>query len=115
MEFGDLRRDGSKSLILNDEQVAALPDCLPAIRDSMFVGGDRVIIKCESGIFRLHTPKRHGSARLFAGTEYITLTRPDMDYLVRVFHILQQQLRDCIILCRMCCPTDIVLSFEIIC
>ena len=45
------------------------------------------------GNFRLHTPRRHGSARLFVGTEYISLTLPDMEYLVRVFHIIQQQLR----------------------
>ena len=78
--------------ILADEQVAAFADCLPAIRDSMCVGGDRVVIKCESGNFRPHTPRRHGSARLFVGTEYISLTLPDMDYLVRVFHIIQQQM-----------------------
>jgi len=94
VEFCAIRRGGSKSLILSDEQLAALADCLPAIRDSMCVGGDQVVIKCESGNFGLHTPKRHGSARLFVGTEYISLTQPDMDYLVRVFHILQQQLRD---------------------
>jgi len=97
VEFGAIRRGGSKSLILSDEQVAALADCLPAIRDSMCVGGDRFVIKCESGNFRLHTSKRHGSARLFVGTEYISLTTLDMDYLVRVFHILQQKLRDYII------------------
>jgi len=97
VEFGAIRRGGSKSLILTDEQVAALADCLPAIRDSMCVGGNRVIIKCESGNFRLHTTKRHGSARLFVGIEYISLTQTYMDYLVRVFHILQQQLRDYII------------------
>ena len=74
--------------------MVALADCLPAIRDSTCVGGDQVVIKCESGNFRLHTPKRHGSDRLFVGTEYISLTQLDMDYLVRVFHILQQQLRD---------------------
>ena len=74
VEFGAVRRGGSMSLILTDEQVAALEDCLPAIRDSMCVGGDRVIIKFESGKFRLNTPKRHGSARLFVGTEYISLT-----------------------------------------
>ena len=96
VEFGAIRRGGSKCLILSDEEVTALADCLPAIRDSMCVGGDRVI-KCESGNFRLHTPKRHGSARLFVGTEYISLTQPDIDYLVRVFPILQQQLRDYII------------------
>ena len=94
VEFGAIRRGGSKSLILTDEQVATLADCLPALRDSMCVGGDRVINKCESGNFRLHTPRRYGSARLFVGTEYISLTQPNMDYMVRVFHILQQQLRD---------------------
>jgi len=93
VEFGAIRRGGSKYLILADEQVAALADCLPSIRDTMCVGGDRVVIKFESGNFRLHTPRRHGSARQFVGTEYISLTQPDMDYLVRVFHIIQQQLR----------------------
>ena len=43
--------------------------------------------------FGYTTPRRHGSARLFVGTEYISLTLPDMNYLVRVFHIIQQQLR----------------------
>ena len=63
----------------------------------MFVGGDRVVIKCECGNFRLHTPRRHGSARLFVGSEYISLTQPDIGNLVRVFPILQQQLRDYLI------------------
>jgi len=94
VEFGVIRRCVSKSLILADEQVAAMADCLPSIRDSMCVGGDRVIFKCESVNFRLHTPRRHGSARLFVGTGYIILTQPDIDYLVRVFPIMQQQLRD---------------------
>jgi len=56
VEFGAFRRGGSKCLILADEQVAALAHCLPSIRDSMCVGGDRVVIKCESGNFRLHNP-----------------------------------------------------------
>ena len=93
MEFGAIRKGGSKCLILADEQVVALEDCLPSIRDSMCVGGDRVVIKFESGYFRLPTPRRHGSARLFVGTEYNSLTQPDMDYQVRVFHFFQQQLR----------------------
>jgi len=88
VEFGATRRGGCKSLILTDEQVTALADCLLEIRDSMCVGGDRVI-KCESGNFRLNTPEKHGSARLFVGTDYISGTQPDPDYLVRVFHILQ--------------------------
>ena len=94
MEFGAIRRGGFKSLILAEEQVDALADCLPSIRESMYVGGDPVVIKFESGNFRLHTPSRHGSARLFVGTDYISLTQPDMDNLVQVFPFLQQQLRD---------------------
>jgi len=97
MEYGAIRRGGSKSLILTDKQGAALADCLLAIRDSMFVGGVRVIIKCDSGNFRLHIPKWHGSARLFVGTESVRRTQPGMDYPVRGFQILQQQLRDYII------------------
>ena len=88
VEFGAIRRGGSKTLILSDEQITALADCLPAIRDSMCVGGDRFVIKRESGNFRLHTPRRHGSGRLFAPTQYISLKQPDMDYLVGVFPIL---------------------------
>ena len=69
VELGAIRRGGSKSLILADEQVAALADCLPSLRDSICVGGDRVFIKCESGNFRLHTPRKHGSFSLSLGTE----------------------------------------------
>jgi len=39
LEFRANRRGGSKSLILTEEKVAALADCLTAIRDSMSVGG----------------------------------------------------------------------------
>ena len=97
MEFGSIRKGGSNSLILTDDQVATLADCLPANRVSMCVGVDRVIIKCNSGNFHLHTPRRNRSARLYFGTEYISLTQLDLDYLVRVFHIVQQQFRDYII------------------
>jgi len=39
VEFGATLRGGSKSLILTDEKVAALADCLPAIRDSILSVG----------------------------------------------------------------------------
>jgi len=39
VEFGAIRSGGSNSLILADEQVAAMADCLPAIRDTMCVMG----------------------------------------------------------------------------
>jgi len=51
VEFGAILKGGSKSLILSDEQVATLAECLPAIRDSMCVSRDRVIINCDSGNF----------------------------------------------------------------
>ena len=104
VEFCAIQRGGPKSLNLTDEQFDTLAGRLPAIRDSMLVGVDRFIIKCESGNIRLHPPKKHGSDRLFVGTEYISLTQPEMDYLVRVFHTLQQQLRDYIIALPDCCP-----------
>jgi len=46
VEIGAIRRGGFKCLILAEEQVASLADSLPSIRDSMCVGGDRVVIKC---------------------------------------------------------------------
>jgi len=61
-------------------------------------------MKCESGNFRLHTPKRHGSDILFVGTEYISLTQPDMDYGASV----TSYSKNCAItlsLCRACCVT----------
>jgi len=93
VEYGAIRMGGSKCLILADEQVVALADCLPSIRDSMCVGGDRCRHQVREWQLSSTHPRRHGSARLFVGTEYISLTQPDMDYLVRVFHILQQHLR----------------------
>jgi len=65
VEFGAIRRGGSKSLILADEQVDTLPGCLPAIHDFMCGGRDRVIINCESGKFSLHPPRRHELDTLF--------------------------------------------------
>ena len=112
VEFVAIRRAGLKSFILADEQVDTA-GCLPAIRDSMCVGGDRVFIKCERGNFRLHTPRRHGSARIYVGTEYISLSQPDVDYLVRVFHVAQQ-LRDYIIALPDVLSCHIVLKFRVI-
>ena len=68
VEFGAIRSGGSQSLILSDEQFVTLANCLDAIRDSICVGGE-LIIKCDSGNFRLHMPRRNGSARMFVGKE----------------------------------------------
>jgi len=51
VEFGVLRRaGGSKTLILSDEQVDALADTLPTLREDMWSGGARGC-RCESGAF----------------------------------------------------------------
>jgi len=97
VEFGGIRRWGSKRLVLADEEVDTLVGCLPAKRDSICVGGESVTIKYEIGNYRIHTKRRRGSARLFICTEYISPTQLDMDYLVRVFNVVQQQLRDYLI------------------
>ena len=56
VEFGAIRRGGSKSTILGDEQVDILVECLPAMSDSM-CRRDRVT-RCESvGNFRLQTTR----------------------------------------------------------
>jgi len=97
VEFDDIRGGWSKSLILADEQVDEFARCLPAIRYSMYVRGDRDVIRFDSGDFHLLTPSRHGSPRLYLGTECIRQTQPDINYLVREFDVVKQQSRDYII------------------
>jgi len=108
VDFDAIRWGGSECLILAVENVAS-------IRNSMCVGGDRVVIKCESGNFRVHTPRGHGSARPFVATEYLSLTQPDMDYPVRIFHILQQICANILAQCRTVVLCVIVLSLVYIC
>jgi len=60
VEFGVIRSCGSKAIILTDEQVYTLAQCLPVFADAMFKEGKVVgttVIKCESGNFRLDVPK----------------------------------------------------------
>ena len=78
VEFGAIRRGGSKSCILTDEQVASLAHCLPAIRDSICVGGDRVIIKCVCQLSTTHAKvARVGQTVCRHGVQSLTLA--DMD------------------------------------
>jgi len=56
------------------------------------------VVKCESGSLRLNTPRScRALARMYLGTEYICLTPLDLRYLARIFHVLQQYLRDFIL------------------
>ena len=55
VEFGVVRRGGGpKTLILSVEQVDAMAEALPMLRDAMCSGETSVgVRRCESGAFRL--------------------------------------------------------------
>ena len=91
VEFGAIRRGGSKSFILKDEHIDTLAVCLPKMLVSVCNGEGRGA-GCVSGAFRLSPPKKFGSARLYFDTQYISLTILDLQYLARMFYIVQQQL-----------------------
>ena len=95
VEFVVIRSSGSKAIVLTDEQVYTLAQCLPTIADAMCKEGKEVtpVINCESGNFRLGTPKRsHGLTSLYVGSEYICLKSMDLHYLTRMFNIVHLQL-----------------------
>jgi len=98
VEFGDIRSCGPKAIILADEQVYTLAQCLPDFADSMCKEGKEVVpptIKCESDNFRLGMPiRRRGLTRLYVDSEYICLTSLDQHYLARMFNIVHQQMPD---------------------
>ena len=87
VEFGAIQRGGSKSNVLKDKHIDMLANCLPKMIFSVCNGEG-------TGAFRLLPPKNVGSARLYFGTQYISLTILDLQYLARMFHNVQQQLRD---------------------
>jgi len=90
MEFGVIRRRGSKSIIHTDEQVYTLAECLTKAQESMCKGKEeeKPVIRCESG--------SRGVAAVWPeciSAEYIRLTPLDLQYLARIFHVVQQYLR----------------------
>jgi len=97
VEFGVLRRGGGpKTLILNDEQVDALAETLPTLREDMCIGEARGR-SCESGASRMDVTRSWRTARLYVDSEFISLTLKDIEYLSRMFIIVQQQLCDYIV------------------
>jgi len=94
VEFGVMRRGGSISILLTDEHIDTLANCLPKMLVSFCNGAAVASVGCESGAFRLSPPKKYGSARLYFGTQYISVTLLDLQYLARIFHIVRQQLRN---------------------
>ena len=56
VEFGAIRRCGSKSNILTDQKVHTLAECIPKIHESMCEREEeeeKSVIKCGSGSFRI--------------------------------------------------------------
>jgi hypothetical protein len=97
VEFGVLRRAGGpKTLNLGDEQVDALAETLPTLRGDMCSGGARGC-RCESGAIRLDVTRSGRTARLYVDSQFISVALQDIEYLSRMFNIVQQQLRDYIV------------------
>jgi len=94
VEFGAIRRGGSKSILLTDEHIDTLADSLPKMLISICYWGTGTApaVGCESRTFRLSPPNNFGSARLYFGKQYIRLLILELQYLARKFHIVQQQL-----------------------
>jgi hypothetical protein len=98
VEFGAVRRGGGlKTIILSDEQVNAMAECLPLLRDAMCGGNPVGGSGCKSGVFRLDVTRSHRMARLYVDSQYISLTLLDIDYLSRMYNVVQQQLGDYIV------------------
>ena len=53
--------------------------------------------RCESGAFRLDVTRIRLTTRLYFDSQFISLTSQDIEYFSRMFHIVQQQLRDYIV------------------
>jgi len=104
VEFGVVRRGGApKTLILSDEQVDALAETLPTLRDDMCIG-EAVGRSCESGAIRLDVIRGRRTARLYVDSQFMSLTLWDIEYLSRMFIILHS---NCVIISwyfKTCCP-----------
>ena len=99
VEFGVVRRGGGpKTIILRDEQIDAMRDGLPKLSEAMCSGGEPACgNECKSGAFRFNVTRSRRMARLYVDSQHISLTLPDIDYLSRMFNVVQQQLRDYIV------------------
>ena len=96
MDFWVVRKcGGPKNLILSDEQVDALTEGLTMLRDAMCSGETSVGVRgCERGVFWLNVTRSLPTARLYAESQYISVTLTGIDYLSLMFSVVKNQLRD---------------------
>jgi len=95
VESGVISCCGSKAIIVTDEQVYTLAQCVPTFADAMCKEGEEgtPVIKCESSNFRVGMPRRRRwLIRLYLGSEYTCLKSMDLHYLTRMFNIVHLQL-----------------------
>jgi len=85
VEFGSVKKIGSTILILDDWQVNKMVQCLPTICESM-CGNEQYGYK-ESN-FRMNTTRSYRTA----SRQYISLKLGDLQYLSRIFYVIQNQL-----------------------
>lgn len=78
MEFGGVKKAGSTLIILNDQQVNKMPECLPRICE--FICGNEQYV-CKDGDIRLNTIWNYRVARLYVEKQYINLRLDDLQYL----------------------------------
>jgi len=90
VEFGSVKKNGSTILIFDDLQVDKMAKCLPRICESM-CGNEQY--GCKEGDFRLITTGNYRTNRLCLDKQYIGLRLGDLQYLSRMFHVLQNQLK----------------------
>ena len=91
VEFVVVRRGGGpKTLTLSDEQVDALAETQPTLRDDMCIAETSAgVRRCEIGAFRLDLTRSRRSFRLYVDTQFISLTLQDIEYLSHMFDIVQ--------------------------
>ena len=98
MEFGVVRRGGGpKTLILSEEQVDALAEALPTLRDEICCGGTLVEVAGAEWCLPADLTRSRPTARLYVDSHFISLTLQDIEYLSRMYGIVQQELRDYIV------------------
>ena len=72
--------------------------CLPTLRDDVCDGYTAVKgRRCESVFFPLDLTRSWRTARIYVHSQLISLTLQDIEYLSRMFSIVQRQLRDYIV------------------
>jgi len=89
LEFGTVKNNGPTFIILNDQQVNKMAECLPIICESI-CGNEQYVYK--DGDFRLNSTGNYRVARLYLEKRYISLRLADLQYLQRMFHVVQNQL-----------------------